>query len=155
MVLEYRGCRLWAVFSRVGRVSAALGVTHLVWRCQDPPPSSEMCALQGVCLCWKVTVASLKFTSDRVAYILFVKPAPLIPGKARPHPTKFRCPWGGPPTGESLTAAGSSLVGVQRGWRLIPAQLSPGCSPRKCGRGVSDAIITRDEARRIRRYTCL
>ncbi|TKC53479.1 hypothetical protein EI555_014934 [Monodon monoceros] len=25
-----------------------------------------------------------------------------------------------------------------------------GCSPRKCGRGVSDAIITRDEARRIR-----
>ncbi|KAK2497705.1 hypothetical protein MC885_014953 [Smutsia gigantea] len=26
-----------------------------------------------------------------------------------------------------------------------------GCSPRKCGRGVTDTIITRDEARRIRR----
>ncbi|EPY88856.1 PKHD domain-containing transmembrane protein [Camelus ferus] len=25
-----------------------------------------------------------------------------------------------------------------------------GCSPRKCGRGISDAVITRDEARRIR-----
>lgn len=25
-----------------------------------------------------------------------------------------------------------------------------GCSPTKCGRGITDAIITRDEARRIR-----
>ncbi|XP_074177090.1 2-oxoglutarate and iron-dependent oxygenase domain-containing protein 3 isoform X1 [Rhinolophus sinicus] len=30
------------------------------------------------------------------------------------------------------------------------AHVFPGCSPTKCGRGVTDAVITRDEARRIR-----
>ena len=38
---------------------------------------------------------------------------------------------------------------------LLRGRLFLGCSPRKCGRGISDAVITRDEARRIRRYTHL
>jgi hypothetical protein len=30
----------------------------------------------------------------------------------------------------------------------------PGCTPRKCGRGVTDIVITREEAEQIRRYPC-
>lgn len=38
------------------------------------------------------------------------------------------------------------------GQHLILAPLSAGCSPTKCGRGVTDAVISREEARRVRRY---
>lgn len=71
-------------------------------------------------------------------------PAPSCCG--RHGPTEF--PWGGPPIGKSSTDSAW-------GQHLLPAPLSPGCSPRKCGRGISDTVITRDEAQRIRRYPSL
>lgn len=100
-----------------------------------------------------VTVASLKFTPTWVSCILFTKSGPLILWKARPCPTKF--PWGGPPTGKSSTNASGFVVGIQHRVSISFWLLSPGCSPRKCGRGITDTVITRDEAQRIRRYPSL
>lgn len=99
------------------------------------------------CLSWKVAVVHLKFKSAPLACIFLAK-RPLIPARQGPIPQNSKAP------GERHPQEATLLLGLRR-WHLILAAVFAGCTPRKCGRGVSDAVITRDEARRIRRYSSL
>nr|XP_017496962.2 2-oxoglutarate and iron-dependent oxygenase domain-containing protein 3 isoform X4 [Manis javanica] len=49
-----------------------------------------------------------------------------------------------------LTVVRSCQAGSSRCPAPRTTTVTEGCSPRKCGRGVTDTVITRDEARRIR-----
>lgn len=97
----------------------------------------------------KVIVAALKSTP------LWGCPAFYLPNLA-PNPVEGA----DPPRRSALWRAAYRQVLHEHTWhcwdsawgqRLIPAPLSAGCSPRKCGRGVTDTVISRDEAQRIRR----
>lgn len=113
---------------------------------KEPPgagtrPVKRRHILQG--LIPKVILAYLKFTSNwaSACYLLNLAPSSLVEGTAPSHQVL-----------ETAAHRWPCCRGSAWGQHLILAPLSPGCSPTKCGRGVTDAVISRDEARRIRRY---
>ena len=126
------------------------GASWVMTRCRPPetqPPRERMCPARDALPLQNHPCSSEIHTYLGFPYFIchIWSPSPKSCARQGPIPQTPVAP-----VEDHPQALRSGFAVPDRPLTLPP--LSAGCSPTRCGRGITDTVITRDEARRIRRY---